>query len=382
MMTRLERRAVLLRYAGITMVIAAGLRAGYAAFFEPLHAAVTANWAAKFAAGYAIFVVAYVLMPTDSFATMNKRQAWSLAAQAVAGIFLVWLYPSFVVTCLLVVVAWQFALLLDFRRALLACAAQLIALAMIKCTGETDASFALIIASCGGFQLFAVCAAQLARSEMAARDELARANTELRGTQALLNESALVNERLRIARELHDVMGHTLATLTIHLDVANRLTTGPAAEHLAYARNASAELLEQVRAVVSRVRNTEPTHLRSALEELAASARGVLQVHLQIPPDLVVCDPARAEVIIRCVQEVITNAMRHAQARQLTITIQRGISGIAISASDDGRGGAFSPGNGLAGMRERFEALGGRLSVSSENGRGFSIEGMLPAAGV
>src|SRR5882757_8214378 len=128
MMTRLQRRTVLLRYAGITMVIAAGLRAGYAAFFEPLPVAVTSNWAAKFAAGYAIFVAAYVLMPTDDFATMNKRQAGSVAAQAVAGIYLVWLYPSFVVTCLLVVVAWQFALLLDLRRALLACATQLFAL--------------------------------------------------------------------------------------------------------------------------------------------------------------------------------------------------------------------------------------------------------------
>jgi len=173
-MTRLDRRSVLLRYVGITMVIAAGLRAGYAAFFEPHHVAVTSNWAVEFAVGYAVFVAAYVLMPTDSVATMNGRQALSVAAQAVTGVYLVWLYPSFVVTCLLVVVAWQFALLLDFRRALLACAAQLTALAMINCTGETDASFALIIASCGGFQLFAVCAAQLARSEMAARDELGR----------------------------------------------------------------------------------------------------------------------------------------------------------------------------------------------------------------
>jgi len=381
-MNRLERRTVLLRYAGIAMVVAAGLRAGYTAFFEPLHVAVTSNWAAKWAVGYAVFVAAYVLMPADNLVTMNRRQAVCMVAQAAAGIYLVWLYPSFVVTCLLVVVAWQFALLLELRRALLACAAQLIALALIKCTGETDASFALIIASCAGFQLFAVFAAQLARSEMAARDELARANTELRGTQALLNERALVNERLRIARELHDVMGHTLTTLTIHLDVASRLTTGPAVEHLNYARNASAELLDQVRAVVSRVRNTEPTQLRSALEALAAGARSALRVELQIPADLVVCDPDQAEVIIRCVQEVITNAIRHAQARLLTITIRSGISGITIAACDDGRGGAFAPGNGLSGMRERFEALGGRLSVSSGNGRGFAIEGMLPVAGV
>jgi signal transduction histidine kinase len=380
-MSRLDRRAALLRYAGITMVIAAGLRASYAAFFETQHIATAPHWAAQWAVGYVVFVVAYALMPTDSFATMTRAQAWSAAVQAIAGIYLVWLYPSFVVVCLLVLVAWQFALLLDLRGALLACAAQIVAMALIKCTGETDASFALIIASCAGFQLFAVCAAQLARSEMAARDELARTNTELRGAQALLNESALVAERLRIARELHDVMGHTLATLTIHLDVASRLTTGSAAEHLTHARNASSELLNQVRAVVSQVRKIQPTQLRAVLEDLASSAQGALQVRLQISPDLTVSEPAQAEVIIRCVQEVITNAMRHAQARLLTITIHSGQSGITISASDDGCGGDFSPGNGLSGMRERFESLGGHLSVSSGKDKGFSIQGELPVAG-
>jgi signal transduction histidine kinase len=312
---------------------------------------------------------------------MSRRQAWSVAIQALSGICMVWLYPSFVVTCLLVIVAWQFALLLDLRRAILACAAQLVALALIDCAGETDAVFALIIASCAGFQLFAVFAAQLARSEMAARDELARANTELRGAQALLDESARVAERLRIARELHDVMGHTLTTLTIHLDVAGRLTTGPAAEHLECARNASSDLLDQVRAVVSRERHIQPTNLRSALADLAASAQGVLQVRLQMPDDLSVSDVAQAETIIRCVQEVITNAMRHADARELVIAVNIGRSGITIAARDDGRGGDFSPGNGLSGMRERFESLGGSLSVSSAKGAGFAVEGILPLAG-
>ncbi len=134
------------------MVIAAGLRASYAAFFETQHIATAPHWAAQWAVGYVVFVVAYALMPTDSFATMTRAQAWSAAVQAIAGIYLVWLYPSFVVVCLLVLVAWQFALLLDLRGALLACAAQIVALALIKCTGATDASFALIIASCAGFQ--------------------------------------------------------------------------------------------------------------------------------------------------------------------------------------------------------------------------------------
>jgi signal transduction histidine kinase len=378
-MTQLKRRNKLLRYAGMAMVVAAGLRAGYTGFFEAAQVAGVAHWGIKWAAAYAVFVVAYVLMPNSGITKMTSRQAWLVSLQALSAIYLVWLYPSFVVTCLLVVVAWQFALLLDFRQAIAATAVQLFALAMIKCTDVTDASFVLVIASCGGFQLFALCAAQLARSEMAARDELARANTELRAAQALLDESARGAERLRIARDLHDVMGHTLTTLTIHLDVASRMTQGAAAEHLAHARNASGELLEQIREVVSKFRGIAPTNLRSALEKLVEGAQGLLDVRLHISPELAVSDPARAETIIRCVQEVITNAMRHAQARELVIDIRNTDTGIVIAAHDDGRGGQFAPGSGLTGMRERFETLGGRLSIST--GEGFAIEGILPAAG-
>jgi signal transduction histidine kinase len=159
------------------------------------------------------------------------------------------------------------------------------------------------------------------------------------------------------------------------------LTSGPAAEHLACARVASGELLGQVRSVVSRIRNVQPINLRAMLEKLTESARGVLDVRLHIPPDLAVADPARAETVVRCVQEVITNTMRHAQARELVIDVRHAGTGISITARDDGRGGEFAAGSGLSGMRERFEMLGGSLSISSRHGEGFTIEGNLPVVG-
>jgi signal transduction histidine kinase len=370
-----------LRYACIAMIVAAGLWAGYAALFDQGHLNPTPHWAIKWIVAYTVFVVAYAITADDGSGTMTARQAWLVAIQAISAITLVWLYHSFIVTCLLVVVAWQFALLLEFRQAIAVTGALLIALAMIRCAGDTSAMALLVVATCGGFQLFAVCAAQLVRSEKAARAELARAHMELMATQALLDESARMAERVRIARDLHDVMGHTLTTLTIHLDVATRLTSGPAAEHLACARAASGELLDQVRAVVNRFRSIQPTNLRAALERLVESAQGLLQVRLLMPPDLAVSDPARAETVIRCVQEVITNAMRHAHAHELVIEMRQAGSGISITAHDDGRGGSFAAGSGLAGMRERFEMLGGTLSISSAEGEGFTVEGTLPLVG-
>lgn len=378
-MDQLAGRNRFFRYAGGAMIAAAGLRAGYAAGFAPDVLAQTPYWSLKWLAAYVVFIVAYALMPGAGSTRMTRREAWLVTAQTLSGLALVWLYPSFLVSCLLVIVAWQCALLLDFRPALAVTIAQVIALALVPCKVETPAMWALVLISTAGFQLFALCAGQLARSEAAARDELARANTELRANQAILDESARMAERLRIARDLHDIMGHTLTTLTIHLDVAGKLTSGPAAEHLAHARNAAGELLDQVRSVVSRFR-VQPADLRAALQKLADGAQG-LHVQLHIPPELTVSDPARAEAIVRCVQEVITNAMRHARGSELVIDLSSGPEAVLITARDDGHGGAFSIGNGLTGMRERFETLGGSLSVSSATGKGFTVQGTLPLPG-
>jgi signal transduction histidine kinase len=392
-MNQIVLRNRLLQFACVTMVAAAGARTLYASVFEPNLFADVTNPGIKMGVAYGIFAVAYALMPQDGSMTLTPRRLSLLAAQALAALTLVWIYPSFIVTCLLVVVAWQFALLTEFRLALTATLVQIIALGAIECSAETNAlsvvlpplwassgARLLVALSCGGFQLFAVCAAQLLRSEIAARDTLARANAELKAAQVLLGESARMGERLRIARDLHDVMGHSLTSLTIHLDVASRLTTGPAAEHLSCARSVSGELLEQVRSVVGRFR-VPPIDLRTALQSLANSVKG-LSVRVVLPDDLAVLDPARADTILRCAQEAITNTLRHAGARHLVIEVQENGSGVIVMARDDGRGGQFVIGHGLSGMRERFEMFGGSLSIASQEGEGFSIRGIIPRIGV
>ena len=392
-MNQIVLRNRLLQYACVTMVAAAGARTLYASVFEPSQFAGVTNHGIKLGVAYGIFAIAYALMPQLGSMALTPRRLSLLAAQALAALTLVWIYPSFIVTCLLVVVAWQFALLTEFRVALPATLVQIIALGAIECTAETNAlsvvlpplwassgARLLVALSCGGFQLFAVCAAQLLRSEIAARDTLARANAELKAAQMLLGESARMGERLRIARDLHDVMGHSLTSLTIHLDVASRLATGPAAEHLSCARTVSGELLEQVRSVVGRSR-VAPIDLRTALQSLANSVKG-LNVRVVLPEDLDILDPARADTILRCAQEAITNTLRHAGARQLVIEVQENGNGVIVMARDDGRGGKFVIGHGLSGMRERFEMFGGSLSIASQEGEGFSIRGIIPRVGV
>lgn len=366
-------------YACVCLIAAAAIRAAYALLVDPSELTHTSYWTLKWVVAYVVFVTSYVLMPNDGATTMTRRHAELLLIQAISGVALVWLFPNFIVTFLLIVVVWQFALLLDFRTALAATVLLVVIMGLIQCEGETRGKLVLVVATCAGLQFFAMCAAQLVRSEIATRQQLARANLELQATQSVLREGARLNERLRIARDLHDTVGHSLTTLSVHLDVASRLTHGSAAEHVGLARSVAGDLLNQVRDVVNRFR-VEPLDIRVALEKLAGGVQG-LHVSLCLPAELTITDTARAEAIVHCIQEAITNTIRHARARKLVVEIREQADELIVKTFDDGRGGRFAPGNGLKGMRERFEDLGGSLSFRSSDGQGFTVEGVLPLSG-
>lgn len=230
----------------------------------------------------------------------------------------------------------------------------------------------------GGFQAFAAAASIGAISESRARTHLARANAELTSTRGLLAESSRVAERLRISRDLHDTLGHHLTALSLQLDVASRLTDGKAAEHVRQAHAITRLLLSDVRDVVSSLRGSSRVNLSDAIRALAIQPIDA-QVHLDLPDAVTMDDASRAETILRAVQEVMTNTARHAAARNLWIRLAFSEDGLILQTRDDGRGvDAMTLGNGLRGMRERFEAHGGRVQFRAAAGGGFEVEAVLP----
>jgi len=233
-----------------------------------------------------------------------------------------------------------------------------------------------------GFQMFAIATSTLAVRERTAREELARANAELHATRALLVEESRVAERVRISRDLHDMLGHHLTALSLQLEVASRLAPGAAADRIAEAHAIARLLLADVRDVVSRLRESDHVDLGAAIRALANPATQP-HVHVDVDEDVTVEDPVQAHALLRCVQEIITNAMRHARARNLWISIDRRADGIALTARDDGRGvDGVTCGHGLRGMRERFEELSGHVEFSSKPGDGFRIVAFLPTDAV
>ncbi|PTL76101.1 sensor histidine kinase [Vitiosangium sp. GDMCC 1.1324] len=231
----------------------------------------------------------------------------------------------------------------------------------------------------GGFQAFALAVAWLAEREAQGRRELARLHAELRAAQVLLAEGERERERLRIARELHDSLGHHLTALTLNLEVAAHSAQGSAVEHVRRAQGVARGLLSEVRTVVSALRDSPP-QLAPALRALAEDVPG-LAVHLQVPEALPLGSSEAARSLFRCVQEVITNTLRHASASNLWIDITATPDGVRVLARDDGRGApALKAGAGLTGMRERFVELGGRVEVRSPPGRGLELEAWLPGS--
>jgi signal transduction histidine kinase len=208
----------------------------------------------------------------------------------------------------------------------------------------------------------------------------------------------VAEERLRIARELHDVVAHTMATINVQAGAAvHVLPARPeaAADALQAIKAASKEGLRELRAVLNVLRQadeadpTEPAPGTDQLESLAAGARQAgLETTLSVtgtPGPL----PAAVDLAAyRIVQESLTNAIRHAGPAQATVALSYGDDELRIDVADTGPGlaagpGASSegPGHGLAGMRERAAAVGGSVEAGPSPGGGFRVAARLPLRG-
>lgn len=231
-----------------------------------------------------------------------------------------------------------------------------------------------------GFTGFAFVTGLVARQQAQAREDQRRLNAELRATRALLAESVRVNERTRIARELHDLLGHHLTALSLNLEIASHLTSGQAQEHVGQAQTLAKLLLSDVREAVSQLRDDDAIDMRATLLPLAENVPS-LRVDMEMPLQFLVDDPERAHVLLRCTQEIITNAVRHSGAGLLRLRYTRHSASIHLDARDDGRGAESArAGNGLNGMRERLAAYGGSLQVDTAPDRGFVLRLELPLA--
>jgi signal transduction histidine kinase len=230
------------------------------------------------------------------------------------------------------------------------------------------------------FQGFAALTAWFAISAERARDELATTNADLLATRSLLAESARDSERLRLSRELHDVAGHKLTALKLNLAALARDPRLRGVDQVALCAQLADELLADIRGVVAQMRQQDGLDLGKAIAVLARPFPRP-RMHLDIADDARVGSIAQAEAVLRAVQEGLTNAVRHSQAQNLWVVLRRDDDALRLDIRDDGRGtGEVRAGNGLAGMRERLESVGGGLDVRRTDTGGVHLQAWLPMA--
>lgn len=229
-----------------------------------------------------------------------------------------------------------------------------------------------------GFQILALLVFAALEREARGREDLARTNADLRSARELLAQSSRAAERLRIARELHDAVGHRLVALSLNLEVASHRVEGPALEPIQIAQSLNRQVLTDIGEIVDTLGRAQRLDLRRTLVAMTEEIPRP-RVHLRSPDELTVEDPGVAHLLLRCCQEIVTNAAKHAGAENLWLDITQEDGSIEVRARDDGHGAeAVATGRGLAGMRERLESAGGKLEISTRPGLGFSLSALVP----
>jgi signal transduction histidine kinase len=226
------------------------------------------------------------------------------------------------------------------------------------------------------------------RAYLAGLEERARYLEETREEEA---RRRVADERLRIARDLHDVIAHSIASINVQAGSAIHVMDRrpeQARDALLAIKAASSEALAELRSTIGPLRADEhdapraPTPTLARLDPLLeTAARAGLPVEVGVrgePRPL----PAAVDVAAyRIVQESLTNVVRHAHAHEATLTLDYRASFVELEVTDDGRGdngGSGTPGHGIAGMRERAEAVGGRVETGPRFSGGFRVWARLP----
>ncbi|MDO6692774.1 histidine kinase [Aliiglaciecola sp. 3_MG-2023] len=215
------------------------------------------------------------------------------------------------------------------------------------------------------FNIFALVMVNANIKEKRATEQAMELNRELMATQTLLGEASKQAERVRIARNIHDLLGHHLTALTINLQVASRISDGEVQSQIQQCHDLAKLLLSDVREAVSEIREKSHIELNQALHALLDNVPN-LRISLNIETNLTISDVDVAETILRCVQESVTNTLRHSHAKNFNIQLSHKDDSILLRMQDDGsrvKQNDIQEGNGLTGMRERVAHLGGTLDA-------------------
>lgn len=335
--------------------------------------------------------LAYLLVGTYGF--MVCRQSGSMLAATAYFITQLLLATTLILlrgssgelSLILLPLAGQSALLLPPRLMVPVCAAIYLALVMPLVLGSRWIDAVAIAIMYGTGIVFVVVFTRVATSERDARERLSEANRKLQEHAEQIEELATTKERNRLAREIHDSVGHYLTVVNVQIGAAQAVLTWDeprARDHLAKAQTLTQEGLKEVRRSVAALRapSIEDRPLTDALATLVEqwNASGT-SINFTVKGVLRPLSPQADLTLYRTAQEALTNVGRHASAERVEITLEYDDSTVRLEVADDGLGSTSSErGFGLLGVGERVQLLGGDMRVETGIGMGFSLKVELP----
>jgi signal transduction histidine kinase len=277
------------------------------------------------------------------------------------------------------------------RDLLVAAAIALCAFAVVVAASPSDQASEFVYIAVG---IIAALAVGLAVREMGFESEtlVARA-AELERSHDEATRAAIAAERARIARELHDVIGHSISVMGVQAGAVRRVLPEEQTrerEALLAVERVGRDAVTEMRRLLGFLRpvegmngSSEPTPTLARLDDLVGEMRlAGLDVELVVDGELGDLSAGRAMTAFRILQEALTNALRHAPGSHVVAVLRRTPHELVIEVSDDGANGApaGSPGGGygLVGMRERVSLYGGTLEAGPGRERGFAVVAHLP----
>jgi two-component system sensor histidine kinase DesK len=312
-----------------------------------------------FAVAYAFFLAIYFGLV---FAKSQRTQLLLILAMGILGVIY---YPFNISSCGIFIYAAAFVPFVTEN---------------IWITGTTIAASAVVMAAegwyvhfspwswgiCSFFAIAVGAANVVASQKMRSAQRLGLANEEIA-------HLAKVAERERIARDLHDVLGHTLSVVVLKSELAGKLMDRDpdrARREIGEVEQIARKALGDVREAISGYRSGGLAAEIARAEKTLETA-GVTLEYDAPPPQL---PPAEETVLSLIVREAVTNIVRHAQASRCVLEIKSGGDSTDLVVQDDGRGGIRQEGNGLRGMRERVISIGGTFRVDSAHGTRLFIQ--------
>jgi two-component system, NarL family, sensor histidine kinase DesK len=207
----------------------------------------------------------------------------------------------------------------------------------------------------------------------------ARTNSLLERANSEIERLSQEAERERIARDLHDLLGHTLTVITVKLDLARRLLSSDSGS----ARNEIVEAEQTARNALAEVREAVSGYRAEGLDtEISRARRSLLSADVKLTTSLAPANlsSSQVHVLSLALREAVTNIVRHAHATVCQLTLLEKDKTIHFTIEDDGVGGPIREGNGLRGMRERLQSMAGAVKVTGSANGGTSLEITFPPA--